>query len=185
MRTIIIGTGGMCKLVLDIIENYKRITIVGLADNDETKHGNFFHGYKVLCNIDSIPNIKGIDAIIIAVGENKIREEYFNKFNDKYSMISVIHPTASIPKSLRLGRSCIICRSVIIGPEVEIGDNTIINIGAVIGHSTKIGNNCFIGLGSNLAGRNTINDNVHLDVGCTIGPGKNVEKDLKPGTILA
>ncbi len=185
MRTIIIGTGGMCKLVLDIVENYKRITIVGIADNDPAKHGTFVHGYKVICDVNGIQNIKGVEAVIIAVGENKVREEYFNKLSGNYSMISLIHPTASLHPSLKIGRGCIICRNVVIGPDVEIGDNTIMNMGTVVGHSTTIGNHCFIGLGVNLAGRNKIKDYVHLDVGCTIGPGKNVEKDIKPGAVVA
>ena len=45
-KVVLLGAGGHCKVVIDILGN--SCEIAGITDIDPDKHGKIFHGYKVL-----------------------------------------------------------------------------------------------------------------------------------------
>lgn len=69
----------------------------------------------------------------------------------------IIHPTAIVSDSTRLGKDLFIGAFVCIGDETKIGDGTQIRAGAKIGDRVSIGQNC------------VIHPHVFIEDGCTIG----------------
>lgn len=80
---------------------------------------------------------------------NKIRQESVTD--------TIIHESAAIDPSARIGKRVRIAPHVVIGPKAVIGDDTDIGAGCVIGASVQVGEHC------------TLNPRVVVYEGCTIG----------------
>ena len=62
--TVLFGTGNLGKIALNAIKK-SDISIVAIADNDESKWGNKWNGYDVI-NPKDILKIKNLDSVVIA-----------------------------------------------------------------------------------------------------------------------
>ncbi len=106
--------------------------------------------------------------------------------------VTIVHPSASVGKRVRLGRNCLLMAGVVltsnakVGDHVcllpntvihhdsEIGDYTLIGCNVAIASSTIIGRNCYIGSGTNIINGISIGDF------SLVGLGSNVLKSF-PG----
>jgi sugar O-acyltransferase (sialic acid O-acetyltransferase NeuD family) len=104
--------------------------------------------------------------------------------------ITVIHPTASVGKNVKIGYNCLIMAGVVLTSNVviknhvcilpntvihhdtQINDHTIIGSNVVVAGQTTVGMNCYIGSGSNI-----IND-IHIGDASLIGFGSNIIKSV-------
>ena len=167
MKLIIIGAGGQSRVILDCAKILK-YNIIGIVDiNLKSKNKEKINGIKVYPK-NYIKSIKKNNAIFIAIGDNKLREKYYNKFKKKYKLINLIHPKSSISEQIEIGKGNYIGPGVIINSNVKIMNNTIINTGALIEHECIIEDNSHIGPGVKLGGRCVISKNVFIGIGCII-----------------
>lgn len=182
-QLIIIGAGGHSKSVIDSLD-FNKFKIVGFIDDN--KSGKHF-GYKILGN-----RIEDIDepnnySYFIAIGDNTIRELWFNKLKElQLKIINIVDKTAIISKSAKVGRGCFIGKMAIINADSTIGDNCIINTKALIEHECSIGNSnhistnsvvngnvvignrVFIGSSAVIRGQLKINDNIIVGAGAVV-----------------
>jgi len=167
VKLIIIGAGGQSRVILDCAKILK-YNIIGIVDiNLKSKNKEKINGIKVYPK-NYIKSIKKNNAIFIAIGDNKLREKYYNKFKKKYKLINLIHPKSLISKQIEIGKGNYIGPGVIINSNVKIFNNTIINTGALIEHECVIEDNSHIGPGVKLGGRCVISKNVFIGIGCVI-----------------
>ena len=167
MKLIIIGAGGQSRVILDCAKILK-YNIIGIVDiNLKSKNKEKINGIKVYPK-NYIKSIKKNNAIFIAIGDNKLREKYYNKFKKKYKLINLVHPKSSISEQIEIGKGNYIGPGVIINSNVKIMNNTIINTGALIEHECIIEDNSHIGPGVKLGGRCVISKNVFIGIGCII-----------------
>jgi len=105
---------------------------------------------------------------------------------------AVIHPSAVIHESAKLGQNVSIGPNVVISRDVEIGDNTKIMANSYIGGGTKIGSNCFFHANVNIGDRVKIGNEVILHHGVCLGADgfsfvtenpDNIEQARKEGAI--
>ena len=113
------------------------------------------------------------------------------------ALASVIHPSAVISPSARLGAGLLIAPGVIVGPAATVGDHVIINSAATIDHDTVLEDNVVLGPAVHLAGGVTVGSGSLLGVGvvsapgvtiggnCLIGAGSVVIKDIPEGVVAA
>lgn len=181
-KVIVVGTGGHAKVVIDILLSMIDVEIIGLTAK-ELPVGSEFFGQKVLGN-DSIllPMYKNKEFDFVAMGvggfrDNSLRKKIFSAMKGQgLSFISVIHPTAYISKSSKIGEGSIIFPNVSVNTEVEIGMNSIIATGATIDHESILGNNVLISAGV------TIGGNVQIKDDSLVALGAKVISGLKIGT---
>ena len=139
----------------------------------------------------------GVKGAIVAVGDNQIRASHFEKLSDMgLEMVNVIHPTAYIAPSAKLGNGATIAVGAIISTKAKIGNNVIINTGATIDHEDEIEDHASVGPGCSIAGRVTIKKGAFLGIGSvvkeyvtigentTIGAGSVVLEDI-PDNVVA
>ncbi len=171
MRTAVIGAGGQAKVILDILEQDKNIEIVGLIDKAKNTSEKVL-GYQILGEFSKLPELikkHNIKGIVIGVGDNVVRADYYNKLKDmNITLVNAIHPTASIAPSAKIGRGTVICREAVICVNVKIGNNTIVNTGAIVDHECEIGDHVHIASGVNIAGRVNIKNGTFIGIGSTI-----------------
>ncbi|OFX85984.1 MAG: hypothetical protein A2W99_16755 [Bacteroidetes bacterium GWF2_33_16] len=158
-KVIIVGDGGHAKIVIDILEQYGNIEIVGITTKQPEKKE--FFGYPIIGTDEILAFYfnKGIRNVAIGIGgftNNNLRKEIFIKIKKLgFNVISAIHPNATIASTAKLGEGVTIFGGVVINPDVVIGNNCIIATCSSIDHETIIEDHSLISAGVTV-GANTI-----------------------------
>jgi N-acetylglucosamine-1-phosphate uridyltransferase (contains nucleotidyltransferase and I-patch acetyltransferase domains) len=118
------------------------------------------------------------------------------RFPERMKFRAVIHPSAYVSSSCRIGRGVIVGPNVTIGPNVAIGDYTLLNARVSVGHDAQIGscnivspNVAFTGFAKvgddNFFGLNSaVLPRVSIGNGNTIAAGMIVDKDVGNGEVV-
>ena len=177
---IIIGSGGHAKVVVDIIEEMDVFNIIGVTTVDQ-EPGSFFQGYTVLGNDDVLPDYqrKGIKHAVMGLGgyrDNRLRKKVFEFIKSLgFSFQNIIHPSAIVSKSAKLGEGVVIFPGAVLNTEVEVGNNSIIATGSTIDHETVIGNHVLVSAGVTVGAYSKIEDNVLLALGAKVISGIKIK----------
>jgi len=153
MREIIlIGGGGHCKSVIDVIEQENKFTIAGIIDKKELI-GEEVLGYNVIgCDDDLEAFFKSYKHAIVTVGQIQspnIRIKLFNKLKTiGYKLPTIISPLAYVSKHAFIDEGTIVMHQVLINASTKIEKNCIINTKALIEHDCLIESNCHISTAS-------------------------------------
>lgn len=171
---ILIGAGGHSKVIKEIISSSKIGRIHAILDDAITIRK--VEGGVIYSDMSFINEINIMDfKYCICIGSNKVRETIYNKMNlpiENY--ITLIHPTAVISKSAKLGFGTVIMPNAVINADTKVGNHCIINSGAVVEHDNEIGDFAHISPNATLTGTVTIGEGSHIGAGSTIIPGKQV-----------
>ena len=199
MKIVIIGAGGQARIVYEICSFDRNLEVVAFVDNVIHGKDEQIMGIPVIGDHSVLPKLikDGVKSAIVAVGDNQIRASHFEKLKDMgLEMVNVIHPTAYIAPSAKLGNGATIAVGAIISTKAKIGNNVIINTGATIDHEDEIEDHASVGPGCSIAGRVTIKKGAYLGIGSvvkeyvtigentTIGAGSVVLEDI-PDNVVA
>jgi sugar O-acyltransferase (sialic acid O-acetyltransferase NeuD family) len=161
---ILIGGGGHCKSVIDVIEQEGRFEIVGIVDKPELLGSNIL-GYSVIgsdFDLDSLA--KKYQYAIITVGQIKspaLRIKLFNMaINAGFKLPTIISPRSYVSQHSTIGKGVIVMHDALINVNVKIGENCIINSKALIEHDVTIQDHCHISTGSIINGGALIKNRV-------------------------
>ena len=173
---ILIGGGGHCKAVIDVIEQEGRFKIIGIVDKSELL-GSKVLGYSIIGNDADLDNLaKKYKYALITVGQIKsplLRIKLFELAeNSGFILTSIISPRAYISKYAIIGRGTIIMHDALINANAQIGENCIINSKTLIEHDCVISNHCHISTNT------TINGGVVVKSGCFIGSGVTTKESI-------
>lgn len=147
-KIILIGGGGHCRSVIDVIELENRYSIAGIIDKKELIGKEVF-GYKVIgCDDDLQELFKVYKHAIVTVGQIKssvIRVKLFNKLKDiGYKLPVITSPLSYVSKHSFIDEGTVIMHHALINAGSTIGKNCIINTKALIEHDSSIEDNCHI-----------------------------------------
>lgn len=191
MTLAILGAGGHAKSIFDIIKN-KRVYFFDKSKK-KFKVGNKI--FNVIGSHNSIYNYKKkISKVIVAIGDNKIRKNYYLTLKKKnFKFKTLIHPKSYsgfgsiigegsmimqgsfINTDSIIGKNCIINSNASIDHDCIIKDHTHICPGVIIAGNVKIGKNCWIGLGAKIIENCIIGDNVFVAAGTLVT--KNIKSN--------
>ena len=166
-QVIILGAGTMAQEVTDLINDIGQDEVVGYCVNQGWKKDLTLLGKKVYYVDDLIywlDRAKVIRAIFSPESYGFIKKVE----NMGFDFTSVIHPSASISKSAKIGKGVIVNRLVAIGYGTVISSHCLINRGCTIGHHCFLEEGVTLGPGVNIAG------NVQVGKRTLIGMGSNV-----------
>ncbi len=177
---LIVGAGGHAKVVVDALySEYPKLENLFITDDNTSRQGTEFMGLKITTPISGSLSLMCLlnanTSYHIAIGDNHTRQDIFAKYFkgiDGLSLLSVIHPAATISKFAVINAGCFIAAQAIIGPKATIGFNTIVNHGAVIDHDVTIGDHCHIAPNATLGGNVTIGNNCLVGASATVLPGR-------------
>lgn len=183
-KIILIGGGGHCRSVIDVIESQGLYKICGIIDKTEFL-GSKVLGYEVIGNDHDLKKLASkIKYALIAVGQvysPKIRIKLFNLIKKLgFQCPSIISPRAYVSKYSNIGAGTIVMHDVVINANVSIGDNCIINTKALIEHDCTISSHCHISTSS------VVNGSAIIKSKCFIG-SNSVIKDsvlIKEGSFV-
>lgn len=174
---VIVGAGGFGReIYLYTKESFpdNQYKIKGfLDDNNEALKGNDI-------DIDIIGSIDGYmpeeqDRFLIAIGTIDIKKSIINKLKKKCAkFLTLIHPTAIVANTAKIGQGVIICPFVTVTDPVQLGDFVMMNIYSSCGHGSKVGKYCILSPYAIVTGSGVLEDEVFLGTHSTVMPGKKV-----------
>jgi len=139
---IIVGAGGFAREVYywanDTFskENYKIKGFLSYNQKD-------LDGYNIKADIignDDNYKIEENDRFIIAIGDIDIKKRAINKLKKRGAkFISLIHPTAIIIPTAKIGEGVVICPYCLVSDNVQLDDFVMMNTYASCGHDVKVG----------------------------------------------
>ena len=127
---------------------------------------------------DEVELVLGLGTITVSSNRRLIYEQFKAK---GYYFANVIHSTAIVSPSTKLGQGIQIMAGAILQTNVSIADNTIINTGSIIEHDCMIGSHVHIAPGSTLSGGVSINDNCHIGTGTSVIQGITIGAESMVG----
>ena len=176
-KIILIGGGGHCKSVIDVIEQEKKFKIAGIIDKPKLL-GSRILDYPVIGDDKNLINLaKKYKNAMITVGHIKspmIRKNLFNlAVKAGFNFPIIISPNAYVSVHSKIGQGTIIMHNAVVNANVTIGINCIINSMSLIEHDCTIFNNCHVSTNA------TINGNVSVGEGSFIGSNSTIKESSR------
>lgn len=183
-KIVLIGAGGHCKVIIDIIKSIGEYEIIGITDKSSKD------------SVLDIPII-GDDGVLeqlynedvqyafISIGalsNMNIRNLIYNELKSiGFKLPVLVHKTAVVSPFSHIDEGTCVMAGAIINAGTVIGKNCIINTGSVIEHDCKIGDNTHISPNSSIAGGVSIGFNTHIGIGSCVIQGKTIGDNVTIG----
>lgn len=187
-KVLLIGGGGHCNSVIDVVEQEGMFEIAGIIDQ-EALIGKTTLGYAYIGSDDDLPRLfETFKNAVICVGHvksNKIRRKLFKQLKEiGYQLPVIISPYAYVSKHSKIGEGSVIMHHALVNANVSIGHNCIINSKALIEHDCLIGDNCHISTNSVLNGGVVVKNDCFVGSNSTIVQSVVVDGFVKAGIIV-
>jgi acetyltransferase EpsM len=147
-KVIIVGAGGHAAELMDYLVYMNQLSdaltkekweVIGLIDDTESNYHEYQYNSPYLGSIKE-HQVRNEVGYIMGIANMKYRRIIIEQLlQKKAQFISLIHPTALVSSSAKIGVGCVISHNVSIGPKAVIGDFNLINSRCTIGHDTTIG----------------------------------------------
>lgn len=166
-RLLLIGGGGHCRSVIDVIRLSGEFEVVGILDQQD-KLGEFVDGIEIIGSDDDLSKkLDLVDECLVTVGQldsGSLRQSLYEKvISLGGSMATVISPRAYVSPSAQVGKGTVVMHDSLINANANVGINCIINTKSLVEHDAKIDSHV------HLATNSTINGHAHIEDSCFIG----------------
>ena len=173
---ILVGGGGHCKSVIDVIEQEEKFNIVGIVDIPELLNSKCL-GYPIIGNDSDLADLaKKYKYALITVGQIRsplLRIRLFDlAIKANFVLPNIISPRAYVSKHAIIGKGVVVMNDALINANASIGDNCIINSKALIEHDVIIESHCHIST------HTTINGEVKVEKNCFVGSGVTTNQSI-------
>ena len=187
-KIVLIGGGGHCHSVIDVIEQTNKYEIIGIIDTKENI-GKKVLDYKVIACDDDLETIfQTCKNAIITVGQiesNKTRVKIYNKLKQiGFNLPVIISPIAYVSKHSVIDEGTVIMHHVLINANVKIGKNCIINTKVLIEHDCIVEDNCHISTASVINGGVIVKENSFFGSNATSKQGIEIDGFIKAGSLV-
>lgn len=187
-KIILIGASGHGRVVADIA---KRNGYQEIAFLDDDENLRFCGKYTVIGRTDLAFNYADSD-FMISIGNAEIRQRLQERLEGaNLSVVSLIHPDATVSDDVEIGRGTVIMAGAVINPGTKIGSGCIINTCSSVDHDCIIEDYAHISVGAHIAGSvciskrtcvgagATVINNIKITADCIIGAGAVVVKSIE------
>ena len=192
---ILVGGGGHCKSVIDVLVDSQEFKIIGILDMKD-KLGSNLLGFPIIGTDEDIPKLiikyKNFHITIGHILSNVKRVNIYQRIELLGGSFPIIKAyDAHISKYAFINPGTFIGHKAVINAGAKIGCNCIINTGAVIEHDSIVENHshistcvtvnadCQVGEGSFLSSHVVINRGVKIPPESKIYSGTIVTKSFK------
>lgn len=139
------------------------------------------------------------DACLLAIGEISAKKNIVSRLKARGAKFAtLIHPTAIVTRTAKLGEGCILCPYATVSAGVTLGDFVGLNGYSGIGHGSSVGAYTTISSHVDITGNVTVGEgvfvgsgarvlpNLQVGNGAKVGAGSIVMRSVKPGvTVVA
>ncbi len=186
---IVLGAGGHAKVVVDAIRSASRLwggeaeyEVTGVVGASGAVSDSVL-GVPVIGTDDDLPRLRAAGISFAAVGVGTVRDPAARRrvhetaLAEGFALPPIVHPSAVVASTAKLGDGCFIAAGAVIGPDAVIGEGAIVNTNAVCDHDCLIGPFAHVAPGASLSGSVVVGEAGHVGTGAavlqgvTIGPG--------------
>jgi len=176
-RLVIVGAGGFGREVLqwarDAWPDYAS-RIAGFLSDDPQRLDGFSTGLAILGPIASYVNIPG-DYLLLGIGVAYSRRMVAERLTARgAAFVTLVHPTAVVAESARIGCGSIVCPGAIVSDSATLGECVLMNYHASLGHDASAGDFAVLSPYATLGGGAKVGDDVFLGLHASVGPGRSV-----------
>ncbi len=174
-----VGAGGHARCVIEAIRSTARFRVLGLVDDDPDLRGGRVLGYPVLGGEDALAGLRaGVQLAFVGVGgvgDNRPRRRAFDRLDEAgFRLPAVVHASAVVSPSARLGAGAQVLAGAIVGAEAAVGANALVNAGAIVGHGARVGDHAHVASGARVGGEVTVAEGAHVGSGAVVLQGLRV-----------
>ncbi len=189
---IVVGAGGHAKVVIAAMEAMGAPADAVLDDN-RALWGAALLGVPVVGGSELLAAWES-PRVVIAIGSNA-RRKRIAEAHPHASWITVVHPSALVHRSVRLGEGAMVIWRAVIEPDAVIGAHAIVNSGAIVCHDSTVGAYAHVSVTSVMAGNAHVGEGVFLGMNAgviggvtvgawsTVGAGASVVRDVPPRSV--
>lgn len=184
---VLVGAGGHCKVIIDIIRSNNNFNIVGIVENNKDLIKKSILDVPILGSDEILADIynKGVRNAFNCVGGIKdisIRNKIYRRLKDiGFNMPLLVHSTAIVSPYAKVGEGTCIMAGAVINSGASIGEDCIINTSSIIEHDCRIGNNTHVSPGVCISGGVIIGNNTHIGIGSSIIQGVHIGSNVVVG----
>ncbi len=184
---ILIGGGGHCRSVIDVIELEDKYNIAGIVVNDMPKGGNIL-GYEVIGGDDDLETIfKSYKNAIVTVGQirtNSIRVKLFKRLKQiGFNFPVIVSPLAYVSKYTTIDEGTVVMHQALINANAKVGKNCIINTKALLEHDVLVEDHCHISTAAIVNGGTRIKENTFFGSNAVSKEAIEIDGFIKAGSI--
>ncbi|NIE98088.1 acetyltransferase [Acinetobacter sp. Tr-809] len=163
---LVLGAGGHGKSVAEAASLSGQWSKIMFAD-DSWPQKTEVAGFPIVANIEMVSAlISTVTAAIPAVGNNQVRKDWAQRLkNLEIPLATVIHPSAIISPTAKLGEGICIMAGCVIGVDVRIEDGVIVNLASAIDHDSEIGMFSHLSVGVKITGNKIVKPFTFLEAG--------------------
>jgi sugar O-acyltransferase (sialic acid O-acetyltransferase NeuD family) len=188
---VIVGAGGFGREVLQWIRDAAAAGRPvgrprGFLDDFGPDLDGFALGIPVLGPVDPAL-LRPDDLCVLALGDPDTRQRLSLRLEEGGARFAtVIHPSAVVAPSARLGQGVVVCPFAFIGPDAEVGGHALINVRASVGHDARIGRAAVLSPHVCVAGGVSIGDGALLGSAAVVLPRLSVGDGARvaPGAVV-
>ena len=183
MDLVIAGTGGFAREVFWLVEEINAVKpalrVLGFSGpNDPGDLPAPWLG----SDYDVRIKLEQEFGFVVAVGNGKLRQDIFKVFDVMgIEPVTLVHPSARIAASCRLGRGSIVCAGVMMTVNISVGDGFLANLNCTVGHDCAFGDFVTLHPGCNVSGNAKLGILVELGSGTVVLPGMQVGNQTQVG----
>lgn len=172
---ILYGARGQAKVIYDLILSNNHLLEYLVDDNP---YEGFPHHLDIFRPTRELIQDK---KVIIAIGDNGIREKIYHRIKNWCSFETLHHTSAFVSRFSDVGEGTVIMPQVCINAEVSIGHHCIINTACTIEHECVIEDFVHISPKASLAGNVTVKKGAHVGLGANIIQGVTIGENALIG----
>ena len=184
---VIIGAGDLGRELVWLIEDINKVkptyVILGFLDMDERKAGREFYGYEVLGTEERLEELgRERDACaVIAIQEGSIRRKIHNAHRGFKKWETIVHPSAVIANSVKIGRGSIFFPQVTVSVDTVLGGFGLDYIHSTVCNDCEVGDYVSVMSGAQISERAKIGEGSFLAAGAAVYPNVVVGRDVRAG----
>lgn len=189
-KLVIFGAGGHAAVTADAVECGTQFEVAFFAETDPVRIGASFAGYPIRTEEDGLAAVAGgLAAGFVAIGSNDVRRRLGGRISNSGGHLAVvIHPSATVARSARIGAGTLVAANATVNPNAVVGSNVVVNTGAIVEHDCVVGDGAHIGPHATLCGGVQVGEGCLIGAGATVLVGVRVADDAIVGagaTVLA
>ena len=187
-KIILIGGGGHCRSVIDVIEQEGRFAIAGIIEK-YAGEAQAVLGYELIGTDDELEELREqYEYAFITIGHiksNSVRVKLFHTLKALgFKIPTIISPLAYVSKHAKVARGSVVMHHALINASASVGENCIINTKALIEHDAVIENNCHISTGAIVNGGTIIKADSFYGSNATCKETCHIEGFIKAGSVV-
>ncbi len=187
---LLIGGGGHCKSVIDVIEQEGKFKIAGIVDRPELL-GNETLQHKIIGNDEELLSMaRQYKYAFITVGQissPNLRIKLFKLVKEAgFTIPCIISPRAYVSSYASIGEGTVIMHDALINASASVGENCIINTKAIIEHDVTIEDHCHVSTGAIVNGEAVIGEGTFVGSSATTKEAIFVKANsfIKAGSVV-